>query len=421
MVNSSLFPDRVALERHQNARVQKLLAEILPRNGFYARKFAGNDLSNFARLPFTTKAELVGDQTEHPPYGSALTYSRDRYTRLHQTSGTSTGQPLRWLDTPESWEWMLGCWRQKFAMMGIMPADRFCFAFTFGPFIGFWTGHEAAVRNGSFALTLGGFSSAARLRAMIDNEITVVGCTPTYALHLAEVARTEGIDLARSAVRIVIVAGEPGGSIPATRSAIESAWGARVIDHCGMTETGPMGVECLDNPGGIHRLESEFIAEVIDPETGDSIAPGQEGELVVTNLGRVGSPLIRYRTGDIVRLDQNPCPCGSLYARLVGGILGRTDSMIHIRGNNLYPSAIESVLLGLPGLSEYRIEVNRSAAMAELCIAVEPQPETDGTELAERVGRAIRDRLLLRAIITVVPPKSLPRFEMKSKRVVTTG
>jgi phenylacetate-CoA ligase len=238
---------------------------------------------------------------------------------------------------------------------------------------------------------------------------------------LAEIARAERIDLARSSVRIVIVAGEPGGSIAATRSAIESAWGARVIDHCGMTETGPMGVECLDNPGGIHLLESEFIVEVIDPEDGNPVAVNQEGELVVTNLGRSGSPLIRYRTGDIVRLDPNPCPCGSLYARLVGGILGRTDSMIHIRGNNLYPSAIEAVLRGIPGLSEYRIEVNRSGAMAELCIAVEPMAGTDGTQLAERVRRAIRDQLLLRAIVTIVPPESLPRFEMKSKRVVTTS
>ena len=137
---------------------------MLPRNGFYAGKFGSYDLNNFAGLPFTTKAELIVDQAEHPPYGSALTFPRDRYTRLHQTSGTSTGQPLRWLDTPESWEWMLGCWRQKFDIMGITPADRFCFAFTFGPFIGFWTGHEAAARNGSFVLTLGGFSSAARLR-----------------------------------------------------------------------------------------------------------------------------------------------------------------------------------------------------------------------------------------------------------------
>jgi phenylacetate-CoA ligase len=418
------FPDRATLESHQRARLQSLLGEILPRNEFYARKFGrchvvpGGAGIQVANLPFTTKSELVTDQLEHPPYGTGLTYPRERYIRLHQTSGTSTGQPLRWLDTPESWEWMLACWRQKFAIMRLSPADRFCFAFSFGPFIGFWTGHEAAIRAGSFVLTLGGFSSAARLRAIIDHEITVVGCTPTYALHLAEVARSEKLDLANSAVRIVIVAGEPGGSIPATRAAIESAWGARAIDHCGMTETGPMGVECLDNPDGIHLLESEFIAEVIDPGTTQPVSPGTPGELVVTNLGRLGSPLIRYRTGDIVRVDPGPCSCGSQFMRLDGGILGRTDTMIHVRGNNLYPSAIEAVLRPIQGLSEYRVEIDRSEALAELCIAVEPAPNTDGTLLAQNVSRAVRDKLLLRAVVTAVPPGSLPRFEMKAKRVV---
>jgi phenylacetate-CoA ligase len=418
------FPDRAALERHQRARLQSLLGEILPQNDFYARKFGrchvapGGAGLQIANLPFTTKSELVVDQAEHPPYGTGLTYPRERYTRLHQTSGTSTGRPLRWLDTPESWERMLTCWRQKFAIMRLTSADRFCFAFSFGPFIGFWTGHDAAIRNGSFVLTLGGFSSAARLRAIIDHGITVVGCTPTYALHLAEVARTEKLDLAGSAVRIVIVAGEPGGGIPATRAAIESSWGARVIDHCGMTETGPMGVECLDNPAGIHLLESEFIAEVIDSETARPVPPGVPGELVVTNLGRLGSPLIRYRTGDVVRIDPRPCPCGSPFVRLDGGILGRTDTMIHIRGNNLYPSAIEAVLRAIPGLSEYRVEVDRSGALAELCITVEPAADADGALLAQDVSRAIRDELLLRAVVSVVPAGSLPRFEMKAKRLV---
>jgi phenylacetate-CoA ligase len=247
----------------------------------------------------------------------------------------------------------------------------------------------------------------------------VIGCTPTYALHLAEIAETEKIDLAGSAVRIVIVAGEPGGSIPATRAAIESAWGGRVIDHCGMTETGPLGVECLESPAGIHLLETEYIVEVIDSETTRPVPPGTPGELVVTNMGRLGSPLIRYRTGDIVRLDAEPCRCGLPYRRLDGGILGRTDTMIHIRGNNLYPSAIEAVLRAVPGLSEYRVEVDRSGALAELCIAVEPAASVDGTQLAQNVGRAIRDALLLRAVVSVVPAGSLPRFEMKAKRFTT--
>lgn len=394
-----------------------LIRDALPTNRFYSSKLAGCDPERFHDWPFTTKAELIADQANHPPYGTVLTYPRERYSRLHQTSGTTTGRPLRWLDTPESWDWMLGCWRQKFALMGVRPTARFCFAFSFGPFIGFWTGHEAAIRNGSFVLTLGGMSSAARIRAIFENEITVVGCTPTYALHLAEVARNEGLDLPASTVRTVIVAGEPGGCIPATRALIEAGWGARLIDHCGMTETGPMGVECEANPGGMHLLESELIAEVIDPATTKPVSPGSTGELVVTNLGRTGSPVIRYRTGDIVRIDPKPCPCGSPFVRLDGGILGRTDDMIHVRGNNLYPSAIEAVLRSIGGVAEYRVEIDRRGQLPELRIEVEPTNGVTGKALADRVGRAVRDELLLRAEIKVAEAGSLPRFEMKAKRI----
>src|SRR5262249_40288293 len=154
---------------------------------------------------------------------------------------------------------------------------------------------------------------------LLDNEVTVVLCTPTYALRLAEVARDEQIDLAASSVRALIVAGEPGGSIPATRQRIESAWGARVFDHYGMTEIGALGIECPEHPAGLHLLETECIAEVIDPETAGLVPPGQVGELVLTNLGRLGSPLIRYLTGDLVKIDPKPCPCGRSFMRLDGG------------------------------------------------------------------------------------------------------
>ena len=143
----------------------------------------------------------------------------------------------------------------------------------------------------------------------------------------------------------MVVAGEPGGSIPATRSRIERGWGARVFDHSGMTEIGPMAIECPANPAGLHVLEDDYIAEVIDPETTQPVAPGQIGELVLTNLGRRGSPLLRCRTGDLVRVNPGqPCACGVRFARLDGGILGRCDDMIHLRGNNVYPSALEVAL-----------------------------------------------------------------------------
>jgi phenylacetate-CoA ligase len=400
----------------QRERLGALLAEIVPRNAFYAARFAGADLTDFTRLPFTTKADLLADQAANPPYGTVLTYPRERYCRLHQTSGTS-GQPLRWLDTRESWDWMLGCWQNMFAMIGLRSDDRLFFAFSFGPFLGFWTAYDAASRTGRFCLPAGGMSSGARLRLMLDNQATVVFCTPTYALRLAEVAQTEGLDLAASPVRAIAVAGEPGGSIPATRARIESAWGARVFDHSGMTEIGPAAIECQANPAGLHILENDYIAEVIDPSSEEPVSPGQIGELALTNLGRTGSPLIRYRTGDLVRADPQPCPCGSSYLRLAGGILGRCDDMIHLRGNNVYPGALESLLRRFPEVAEYRVEVDESASLPALRIDVEPL-NGSVAGLVERVDRAIRDELLFRAEVRLVEPGSLPRFEMKARRFV---
>jgi phenylacetate-CoA ligase len=415
--------DRHALEILQRERLRALLDEILPANPFYARKLAGctadsiGSLEDLQRLPFTTKSELLADQENHPPYGQMLTYATSRYNRLHQTSGT-LGRPLRWLDTPQSWNWMLDCWEQMYRIAGIRADDRLFFPFSFGPFLGFWTAFDAAARRGALCLPGGGMSSGARLRFLLENQATVVLCTPTYALRLAEVAREERINLADAPVRAIIVAGEPGGSIPATRARIEAAWGARVFDHSGLTEVGPAAIECPNNPGGLHILEADYLLEVVDPAQATPVKPGQAGELVLTNLGRWGSPLIRYRTGDLVQVDPRPCPCGLAYVRLQGGILGRTDDMIYLRGNNLYPGALEAVIRRFADVAEYRVQVHQNGSLAELRIELEPVPSALGKALAQQVGRAIRDELLFRAEVTAVAPGTLPRFEMKAQRVV---
>ncbi|MBY0527963.1 MAG: AMP-binding protein [Gemmataceae bacterium] len=411
---------RAALEAVQADRLRSMLAEILPGNAFYAARLAkaGVDpttiqtIADLARVPFTNKAELLADQESHPPYGSNLSYPLVRYCRLHQTSGTA-GRPLRWLDTPESWARLLGCWDAYFRIMGLRADDRLCFAFSFGPFLGFWTAFEAATRQGRLCLPSGGMSSGARVQFLLDNAATVLLCTPTYAVHLAEVAQAEGIDLSASSIRAVIVAGEPGGSVTATRSRIESAWGARVFDHSGLTEMGPLSIECPENPAGLHILETEYIAEVLDPRTERPTPAGTIGELVLTNLHRWGSPLLRYRTGDLVRVDPKPCPCGRSLLRLEGGILGRTDDMIHLRGNNLHPSALEAVIRRFAAVAEFRVEVDQSSPLAALKVEVEA-----GSDVAERIGRAIRDELLFRAEVMAVPTGSLPRFEMKARRIV---
>lgn len=422
MTVSRDYLSRPQLEHLQLTRLRELLQETLPRNAFHAVRFANVDtrlrsLDDLRRLPFVTKDDLLADQKENPPYGSALTYPRERYSRFHQTSGTS-GQPLRWIDTPESWTWMLDSWKLMLDMAGVRHDDRLFFPFSFGPFLGFWTAFDSATRAGYFCVPGGGLSSVARLRMLLDHEITVVLCTPTYALHLVETATREGIDLRVSALRMIIVAGEPGGSIPATRSRIELSCGARVIDHCGMTEVGPAGIECVANPAGLHLLESEFVVEIVDPTTLEPVSEGETGELVLTNLGRVGSPLVRYRTGDLVCADPEPCPCGRCFVRLKGGILGRADDMIHLRGNNVHPSTLEAILRRFEEIAEYRLQVDRSHALASLRIEIEPVPGFDADELTEAVSHAIRDELLFRADVSAVAPGSLPRYEMKARRVV---
>jgi phenylacetate-CoA ligase len=420
------FTTRTELARRQGEQLGAMLDAILPANKFYARKFADAGLTRQAiktiedlrRLPFITKAELVADQQATPPYGTNLTYLVPAYTRFHQTSGTH-GVPLRWLDTPESWESLKGCWSRIFGIVKLKPGeDRLCFPFSFGPFLGFWTAFEAADELGCLKIATGGMSSLARLRLILDNGVTVLFCTPTYALHLAQVARDSGIELHANggAVRAIIVAGEPGGCIPATRARIEEAWHARVFDHHGLTEVGPMSIECPDAPGGLHILEDDYLCEVIDPATGGGVGPGNIGELVVTNLWRVGSPALRYRTGDLVRVDSKACRCGRTYIRLDSGVLGRTDDMIAIRGNNFYPSALEGVIRRFPEVAEYRVAIDTSAPLAELYVEIEPTAN-GSSDLAGRIAQAIRDDLLFRAEVILVPPGTLPRFEMKAQRI----
>lgn len=425
---------RGALEVHQAALLNVLLGQVARDNPFYRRRWGPEaawsrvaSVEDFrTRFPFTRKHDLVADQTEHPPYGSNLTFPLSRYTRCHGTSG-STGRPLRWLDTPESWAWMLGNWRRVYEASGVGPADRVFFAFSFGPFLGFWTAFEAALSLGCLCLPGGGLTSVARVRSVIEQGATVLCCTPSYALHLADVARTEGIDLGAGAVRRILVAGEPGGSLVATRRAIEAAWpGARVGDHHGMTEVGPVSYECPVRPGVLHVIETAYVAEVLDPRSADPIPAGEVGELVLTTLGRTGSPLIRYRTGDLVRpvAVGNRCACGTLDLALEGGILGRTDDMVVIRGVNVFPSAVDEVVRSFPEIAEYRAEVHATGALLELRLDVEPAAGV-GTEAAVRLGRDLeatfQTRLALRVPVRVVESGALPRFEMKAKRWLRTA
>ncbi len=405
------------MDADQLKDLRRLLG-ALRTNSFY-RDRVPSDVASldefFERVPFTFKRELIDDQIAHPPFGSNLTFPIELYTRFSQTNGT-TGKPLRWLDTAESWSWMAGNWARVFEAAGVRAGDRIFFAFSFGPFLGFWVAFDAAARMGCLAIPGGGMRSDARLHAILDNRATVLCCTPTYAIRLGEAAVEDGIDLKGSAVRTIIVAGEPGGSIRSTQARIEGLWpGARVVDHHGMTEVGPVSYGCPRRERVLHVIESSYIAEVIDPLIGRA---SHHGELVLTNLGRVGSPLIRYRTGDIVeRSKQERCECGSFDLALEGGILARTDDMVVVRGVNLYPSAIEEVLRGCEGVAEYRVEIRTDRALSELTVQVEASIDGDAG-LAHRLESALRNAFALRIPVVAVNRGTLPRFEMKAQRWV---
>jgi phenylacetate-CoA ligase len=412
--------DPEAVQAHQWARLQRLARAIHGANPFVTGKWrragvqSADDLrtwDDFFRLPLTTKAELVDDQAAHPPFGTDLTFPLACYVRVHQTSGTS-GTPMRWLDTQESWEWWQRCWGFVLRGAGLGPGDRVFFPFSFGLFIGLWSGFEGARALGCLAIPGGGQDSAQRLAAMASLGATAICCTPSYALHLAEVARERGVDLGRLAVRTTVHAGEPGAGIPSVRARIEAAWGARAYDHAGMTEMGAYGYECAAQ-AGLHVNESEFIMEVRDPATGQA---AREGELVLTNLGRAGSPLLRYRTGDRVRLASGPCECGRTFARLEGGILGRVDDMLIVRGVNVFPSALEGIVRRFGAVDEFTIEVYRRAEMDEVRLLLEVAEGAAHVPVA--VQEAVRVDLGIRVEVTMVPLGSLPRYELKARRLV---
>ena len=409
MIPTTLQRDH--LRAGQLAKLQDGIRDVLRSNPFWRARLSDiRTWNDFERLSLTTKGELLADQAAHPPYGTNLTYPLNHYIRLHQTSGSSGTQPLRWLDTAESWDWWLRIWSDHvYRAAGVTAADRLFFAFSFGPFIGFWSAFAGAERLGALAISGGAMTTEQRVRNLLAFRATVLLATPTYALRLADVARDLGYDLAASDVRVTIHAGEPGASIPATRAAIESAYTAACFDHSGMTELGPTGHSCSQRDG-IHAVESEFILEVLD-EAGH---PADEGELVATNLGRWGMPLIRYRTGDRVSVSREPCSCGSPFMKLVGGIRGRVDDMFTVRGVNLYPSQVEDIVRRHAQVTEFLIEHRRVRQMDEVSVLVEIEGPATSTE---RLEADLRQALGVRLGCRVVPAGSLPRSELKSKRI----
>ena len=413
-----------ASSSRQLESLRRLLGVIVESNPFQKAKLASGGLAEdlesiekfIARCPFTTKDELAQDRLENPPYGTNLSYPLERYLRFHQTSGTK-GEPMTWLDVAEDWDWMLGNWDHVLEAAGVEPGACCHFAFSFGPFLGFWTAFEAAAKRGCRCLPGGGLGSEQRLRAILDHGVEYLFCTPTYVLRLAEVASEHGIDLAASEIRKIIVAGEPGGSSPETRRRIREVWGgAETFDHYGMTEVGPTAYETPGGEGGLRVILDSFLAEVVCPESGEPVADGESGELVLTTLGRAGCPVLRYRTGDLVLPDWGEDDAGQSTLDLVGGILGRVDDMVVVRGVNLYPASVDAVVRRFAEVAEYQVMVDEAAAMSEVSIQVEASPE-----VAEALEKSLTEAFSLRIPVQAVELGALPRFEMKARRWIRQG
>ncbi len=413
-----------------DGRLQRLLQTLATRNRFYreAWRAAGLDPRTVPglalhQLPFTTKAELVRDQLAHPPFGRNHTFPLATYTRVHQTSGT-TGRPLRVLDTAASWRWWGRCWTAVYQGAEVDRHDRIFLAFSFGPFIGFWAALEGAQQIGAMAITGGGMDSVLRLQAMADFGATVLVATPSYALHLARVARDAGIDPRSLGIRTTIHAGEPGASVPAVRARIEELWGARCHDHAGASEIGAWGYSCREG-SGLHLIDGEFIAEVIDPATAAPVADGTVGELVLTNLGRPGFPVLRYRTGDMVRRMWQRCPCGRQGPLLAGGVLGRADGMVVVRGMNIFPSAIDALVREQRQIGEYQVRIWTRDDLDQITVRAEVDdgdPNAVAEELMARCHRALGMRVGFEALARgTLPPTELKAQRIRDERAAARG
>jgi phenylacetate-CoA ligase len=422
---------REDLRRLQGIRLQGLVERAWHASPFHRRLLDGagvkpKDIRGFDdlhRLPFTTRDAWMDCQAEKPPYGDLLAAPPDSAIRYHTTSGTSGRTPLRVLDGRADWKWIAECWCYGFHGFGIRPGDRVFFAFSYGTFIGFWGAHYAAEKMGCLVLPSGNMNTPQRVHLIDELQATVVCATPTYALRLAQEGVSLGIDLAAGSVKRLILSGEPAGSIPATKKMIEKQWGAKAADTAGMTEIGTiMMFECERQPGGTHIIEDHFIEEVIDPVSGEPVDYGERGERVVTSFGRGMIPLIRYRTRDLViKAPASKCSCGRTWDLYDGGIRGRVDDMLLVRGTNVYPRAVEAIVREYPAVDEFQIHLFTADGIRdEIEVLCEVRKGYEGQW--ENIARRLRDDLSshnegLAFHVDRVEPQSLPRFELKAKRV----
>ncbi|MEA2499412.1 MAG: phenylacetate-CoA ligase [Actinomycetota bacterium] len=422
---------RSDIDALQLRKLQNLLSWTEAQVPYHAKRLSDagvnadsiRSLDDLRRLPFMTREEWMQGQLDEPPFGPILAAPESAAIRYHLTSGTTGKTPIRVLDSMKDWEWITEMWCYGFWGFGIRPSDVVFFAFSYGTFVGFWGAHYACEKIGCLVLPGGNMTTEARVKQIFDMNATVVCSTPTYALRMAQEARSLGIDLVNGPVKRVILSGEPAGSIPASKKLIEDQWGAKAGDTAGMTELGTiMMFECDHQPGGAHIIEDHYIEEVIDPESGEPVGYGEPGERVVTSFGRGFIPVIRYRTRDlVVKVPASNCSCGRTFDIYDGGLRGRVDDMKLVRGTNVYPRAVEAIVREYDAIDEFQIHLyTKDGIRDEIELLVEiPQPGTTSDSLLGDLAKELAEAHEgLRFEVRTVELESLPRFELKAKRVL---
>jgi phenylacetate-CoA ligase len=417
---------REAIEALQLKRLQHTLERVCATVPFYKKRFgeAGispadvRTLDDLRRLPFTLKQ----DMRDNYPYG-LFAVPLDQIVRIHASSGT-TGKPTVVGYTKRDIDNWAELMARSFAAAGITRGDVIHNAYGYGLFTGGLGAHYGAERLGASVIPMSGGNTQKQMMIMQDFGSSVITCTPSYSLYLAEALKESGVDLHKLKLRVGILGAEPWSE--EIRAEIERNLGIKAIDIYGLSEImGPgVAIECIEAQHGLHIWEDHFIPEIIDPDTEEVLPDGEHGELVITTITKEGIPLIRYRTRDITRIISEPCICGRTHRRLER-MSGRSDDMLIIRGVNVFPSQIESVLFSIDGIEpHYQLIVDREGTLDTLEVQVEVNEKTFSDEirklqeLSQKISRAIKDLLGITCKVRLVEPKTIARSEGKAQRVV---
>jgi len=403
---------------------RKHLQYAKEHSAFFGKKFSGvepEDIKtreDLKSLPLTDKEDIRTAQEGEKAtiYGDILGVEPREVSDFRQTSGT-TGKPVYVPESYESWQWRIEVWCHILWMAGFRETDRVFIPFGYNVYVAFWEGHYAAEKLGCEVVPGGALDTRGRINKMIEVGATALLNTPTYGLHMAEVAGKMRLDPKEIGIKRMQCAGEP---LPqATRRQLEDLWGAEVYNHIGGTEPCAWAAMCRERKG-LHIMEPFFLVEILDMETlSREVAEGELGVAVVTPLGRHSFPLIRFNTKDVVRRGKDGCACGRT-STIIDEVVGRTDHLRKIRGVLFTPVSVEEVLRAeFPEIVEYEIMVKKKGAMDEISLKVEPEKEMGDQGIKDLVGR-IAERLKmktnLRFLVRPVKPGVLPRYTLKSNR-----